>query len=344
MSKRRGSTQDDGRIPVRARRLLRRGSSLLRAGRRGTRLRPGERAGRSGQGGGSRGYGAAGGGYGQQPPPSNRRNSLRAATGRPEAMAPRRHPPAGGGGGRRGYGQGGQGGGGSRGRAASDAAPRYPSASPANPPGYSAPDYSADPAQTRLQEPADAPAGVPTPRRSRLDERRASRGGDAASQNRSDQYPESALNGRSTRNGAAARSRARAGDRPNGPVRKTGYHRYFDYPRTGKYGWQRWAAVHQADRRRLPGLHLPGARLHRLRVRDGADPRPALVGVRAVLDVHVRRRHDPVRGGRQHRPAARPYSQIPMPIQNAVVSQEDKTFWSNPGVSYTGTSAPSWST
>jgi hypothetical protein len=54
---------------------------------------------------------------------------------------------------------------------------------------------------------------MPAPRRSRLDERRSARGDEVrdASQAKSEQYPESALNGRSTRNGAAARSRARAG-------------------------------------------------------------------------------------------------------------------------------------
>ncbi|HWG27245.1 transglycosylase domain-containing protein [Actinospica sp.] len=289
----------------------------------------------AGQGGGSRGYGSAGGGYGQQPPPAQPPQQPPSGYGSPGGYgAPPPPPPAGGGGGRRGYGQGG---GGSRGRAASDAAPRYPASSPADAPGYSTPDYSDDPAQTRLQEPADAPAGVPTPRRSRLDERRASRGGDAASQNKSDQYPESALNGRSTRNGAAARSRARGGDRPNGPVRKTGYHRYFDYPRTGKYGWQRWLpSIRQIAGGFLACIFLMlGFIAFEYETVQIPDPHSAAFAQSTTYMFDDGTTQFAADGNTDRQVVL--YNQMPMAIQNAVVSQEDKTFWTNPGVSYTGT-------
>ncbi|HTJ69938.1 MAG TPA: transglycosylase domain-containing protein [Actinospica sp.] len=290
-------------------------------------------------GGGSRGYGSAGGGYSQQPP--QQPPSGYGSPGGYGSPPPQQQPPAGGGGGRRGYGAApgggqGQGGGGSRGRGpASDAAPHYPASTPAGPGGYASPD-PADPSQTRVQDPADL-GGVPTPRRSRLEERRAAGRADAASQTRSDQYPESALNGRSTRNGAAARSRARAGERPSGPVRRTGYHRYFDYPRTGKYGWQRWLpsikqvaggflacvflmlgfVAFEYETVQIPDPHSSAFAQTSLYTFDDGTTQFAADGTtdRQLVD----------------------YNQIPMPIQNAVISQEDKTFWTNPGVSYTGT-------
>ena len=311
----------------------------------------------SGQGGSGRGYGAAGGGaggrgygsgagggYGQQPsapqqpqqpqqPPSGY-GSPGGHGAPPQPQQPAQPPAGAGGGGRRGYGAGG---GGGRGRAASDAAPRYPSSSPAGPAGYPSPDFPADPAQTRVQEPEDAIGAVPTPRRSRLEERRASRGGDAASQSKSDQYPESALNGRSTRNGAAARSRARANGRPTGPVRKTGYHRYFDYPRTGKYGWRHWVpSIKQVSGGFLACIFLVlGFIAFEYETVQIPDPHSSVFSVSSTYmydDGTTQFASD----GNTDRQIV-DYSAIPMPIQNAVVAQENKTFWTDPGVSYTGT-------
>lgn len=283
-----------------------------------------------GQGGGSRGYGSAGGGYGQQPPPPQQPQQPQqppSGYGSPGGYgAPPPQPPAGGGGGGRGYGAPG-GGGGSRGRAASDAAPRYPASSPADAAGYPAP----DPAQTRVQDAADA---VPTPRRSRLEERRAGRT-DAASQAKSDQYPESALNGRSTRNGAAAR--ARANGRPTGPVRKTGYHRYFDYPRTGKYGWQHWVpSIKQVAGGFLACVFLVlGFIAFEYQTVSIPDPHSSVFAQSSMYTFDDGTSQIAVDGNTNRQIVD--YSQIPHSIQNAVVAQENKTFWSDPGVSYTGT-------
>jgi membrane peptidoglycan carboxypeptidase len=242
-------------------------------------------------------------------------------------------PPAGGGG-RRGYGGAG-GAGGAHGREPGDSAPRYPASSPAGPgapSGYPSPDF-AEPSPTRVQDPAD-PAGVPGPRRSRLEERRATRGADA-SQTKSDQYPESALNGRSTRNGAAARSRAQ--QRPAGPVRRAGYHRYFDYPRTGKYGFQRWLP----SLKQIAGGFLACVFLmlgfiafeyETVQIPDPHSTAFAQTTSYMFDDGTTQFASD----GTTNRQLVN-YSDIPMAIQNAVVSQEDKTFWTNPGVSYSGT-------
>ena len=301
----------------------------------------------SGQGGGGRGYGAAGGGsrgYGQQPPaPQQPQQPQQPPSGygspggygaQQPAPPPQQPPAGGGGGGRRGYGAGG---GGGRGRAASDAAPRYPSSSPAEPAGHPAPDYAADPAQTRVQEPEDAVGAVPGARRSRLEERRASRGGDAASQSKSDQYPESALNGRSTRNGAAARSRARANGRPAGPVKKTGYHRYFDYPRTGKYGWRHWVpSIKQVSGGFLACIFLVlGFIAFEYQTVQIPDPHSSVFSVSSTYTYDDGTTQFAADGNTDRQIVD--YSAIPMPIQNAVVAQENKTFWSDPGVSYTGT-------
>ncbi|HET9172483.1 MAG TPA: transglycosylase domain-containing protein [Actinospica sp.] len=313
-----------------------------------------------GAGGGSRGYGSAGGGYGQQPPAPQEPRQPPSGYGspgggggagggyggsprpqpRPTPQPPADNagaPPAGGGGGRRGYGGGAAspgGGGGTRGRAAADAAPRYPASSPAD----GGPDgYSADPGQTRVQEPADATSALPTPRRSRLEERRAGRGADAASQSKSDQYPESALNGRSTRNGAAARSRTRANGRPTGPVKKTGYHRYFDYPRTGKYGWRHWVpSIKQVSGGFLACIFLMlGFIAFEYETVQIPDPHSTAFSQSSTYmfdDGATQFASD----GNTDRQLV-DYGQIPMAIQNAVVAQENKTFWTDPGVSYTGT-------
>jgi membrane peptidoglycan carboxypeptidase len=302
----------------------------------------------SGQGGG-RGYGGGGGsrGYGQQPAQPQQPQQPPSGYGSPggygASPTPQASPPpGGGGGGRRGYGGGagsggsGGSGGGTRGRAPSDAAPRYPSSSPSVPdaaPGYG----SSDPAPTRVQEPADATRAVPGARRSRVEERRAARGGDAASQSRSDQYPESALNGRSTRNGAAARSRSRAAGRPTGPVKRTGYHRYFDYPRTGKYGWRHWVpSIKQVSGGFLACIFLVlGFIAFEYETVQIPDPHSSVYAQSSSYtfdDASTKFATD----GTTDRTVVG-YSQIPMAIQNAVVAQENKTFWTDPGVSYTGT-------
>ena len=301
-----------------------------------------------GYGSGAAGDGGAGG-YGQQPaspPPGYDPYGGPAPGGA--------GPSPGGSGGRRGYGSTRSG---SRGRPESITGevvpPGYASAGRGGRPGgagYGATGAAGpdDPAQTRVQDAAEAAgvgASVPTPRRSRLEERRAARHGDAgprdASQEKSDQYPESALNGRSTRNGAAARARAGARGkdrtRPTGPVKKTGYHRYFDYPRTGKYGWKHW----------LPSFkQVAGGFLACFFM---------LLGLVAFEyeTVQIPSEHDAVfaqsssytfddgttsfaSDGSTDREIV-DFSQIPVMVQDAVVSQEDKTFWTNPGVSYTGT-------
>jgi len=301
-----------------------------------------------GYGSGSAGDGGAGG-YGQQPaspPPGYDPYGSPAPGGA--------GPSPGGSGGRRGYGSTRSG---SRGRPESITGEVVP-------PGYAAPGRGGraagsgygpdgsglpgDPAQTRVQDGVEAAgvgASVPTPRRSRLEERRAARNGDAgprdASQEKSDQYPESALNGRSTRNGAAARARAGARGkdrtRPTGPVKKTGYHRYFDYPRTGKYGWKHWMpsikqiaggflacffmllglVAYEYETVQIPDVHSTAfAQSSSYTFEDGSTSFASDGSTdREIVD----------------------FSQIPAMVQDAVVSQEDKTFWSNPGVSYTGT-------
>lgn len=193
-----------------------------------------------------------------------------------------------------------------------------------------------------MQDAQEAP-GVPTPRRSRLEERRAARGDgpNDASQTRSDHYPESALNGRSTRNGAAARARSGArghgGARPTGPVKKTGYHRYFDYPRTGKYGWQHWVpSIRQVSGCFLAGfflvLGLVAFEYETVQIPDPHDLANAQQTSYTFDDGSTQFATD----GQSDRHVV-DISQIPTAVQNAVVSQEDKTFWTNPGVSYTGT-------
>ncbi len=306
-----------------------------------------------GSGGGTRGYGSAGPGgapdpYSQQPPPTPQFPSPPAGSGAGSGAGAggggtRGYDPSGGqgsrpagaGGGRRGYG------GGTRGRAAEPVPGEPPAPRPAPGPGP-----GPGPEQlgaTRVQDAAEAAGAVPEPRRSRVEERRAARSGPEPrdpSQARSDQYPESALNGRSTRNGAASRAGARAraaGGRPNGPVKRTGYHRYFDYPRTGKYGWKHWMpsvkqvtgcflagffmvlglVVFEYETVVIPDVHSTAFAQESSFTYDDASTSFATDGPsnRKVVD----------------------YSQIPMMIQYAVVAQEDKTFWTNPGVSYTGT-------
>jgi len=316
-----------------------------------------------GQGGGRRGYGSSGGqadggqgrgygapgGYGQQPapppqpaPPQQPPGGYGSPGHDPYGGSPHQSPPpsgagaGGGGGGRRGYGAGG----GSRGRAGSEgdagdfAAPQYPSSSPV-PEGY---DYVSDPAQTRVQDAPDPTDAFPTPRRTRAEERRSrGEGPRDASQAKSEQYPESALNGRSTRNGAAARSRTRAKERPTGPVKKTGYHRFYDYPRTGKYGWRHWMpSFKQVAGGFLACIFLMiGFIAYEYESVQIPDPHSSAFAQDSSFtydDASTKFAHD----GTSNREIVQ-YSQIPMMIQDAVVAQENKTFWKDPGVSYTGT-------
>ena len=321
--------------------------------------------GASGAGGGSRGYGAnpgdPGAGQGRQQP-------------QPQQPQPQPQPPqqpaSGYGSGQPGQGQGqsqgqGQGydpyggssgsagpagAGGGRGRrgygsAGSRRAPD-PITGEVVPPGYpgagsSPSERPAGPEATRVQDAADA---VPGQRRSRLEERRAARGGEGPndpSQTRSDQYPESALNGRSTRNGAAARARtgARGPDRtrPTGPVRKTGYHRYFDYPRTGKYGWKHWApSIRQVSGCFLAGFFLVlGLVAYEYETVQIPDPHSLALAQQTAYTYDDGTTEFDTSGATDRTLAD--ITQIPKAVQNAVVSQEDKTFWTNPGVSYTGT-------
>jgi len=313
-------------------------------GRRGYGSSGGQAGGGQGQG---RGYGAPGG-YGQQPAPPPQPAPPQQPPGGngspgydPYGGSPRQSPPpsgagAGGGGGRRGYGAGG----GSRGRAASEgdagdlAAPPYPSSSPP-PAGY---DYVSDPAQTRVQDAPDPTDAFPTPRRTRSEERRSrGEGPRDASQAKSEQYPESALNGRSTRNGAAARSRTRAKERPTGPVKKTGYHRFYDYPRTGKYGWRHWMpSIKQICGGFLACIFLViGFIAYEYESVQIPDPHSTAFAQESNFtydDASTAFAHQ----GTANREIVQ-YSQIPAMIQDAVVSQENKTFWTDPGVSYSGT-------
>ena len=308
-------------------------------GRRGYGSSGGQADGGRGQG---RGYGAPGG-YGQQPAPPPQPTPPQQPPGGydPYGGSPRQSPPpsgagAGGGGGRRGYGAGG----GSRGRAASEgdagdfAAPQYPSSSPV-PAGY---DYVSDPAQTRVQDAPDPTDAFPTPRRTRAEERRTrGEGPRDASQAKSEQYPESALNGRSTRNGAAARSRTRAKERPTGPVKRTGYHRFYDYPRTGKYGWRHWMpSFKQVAGGFLACIFLViGFIAYEYESVQIPDPHSAAFAQESNFTYDDASTPFASEGSANREVVQ--YSQIPMMVQDAVVSQENKTFWYDPGVSYTGT-------
>jgi membrane peptidoglycan carboxypeptidase len=193
-----------------------------------------------------------------------------------------------------------------------------------------------------VQDAAEAAAAGP--RRSRLEERLAARAGRArgagprdAAQERSERYPESALNGRSTRNGAAARARARGRTRPAGPVRRTGYHRYFDYPRAGKYGWQQWVpSVKQITGCCLAGFFLLiGLVFFEYESVQIPDPH-SLAFAQQTSYTYDDGSTQFASEGSSNRTLVG-ISQIPAAVQNAVVAQEDRTFWTNSGVSYTGT-------
>lgn len=305
-------------------------------GRRGYGAQGG---GAAGGGGGSRGYGAPGNGrepsQPQSPPPQAPGGYGSAGSGGGGDAGGGGYDYGGGrggagGGGRRGYGGGG------RGRSADPipgelVEPGYGgNAGGGGYGGYGGSGGYGDDGRTRVQDAADA-AGVPTPRRSRLEERRARE--NDASQDRSEQYPESALNGRSTRNGAAARARVREA---NGPVRKVGYHRYFDYPRTGKYGWQHWLpSVKQVCGCFLAGffmlLGLVAFEYETVQIPDEHSSAFTQSSFYDYSDGSTQFASDGT-----NRTIVQ-FSDIPKLAQAAVVAQEDRTFWSNPGVSYSGT-------
>jgi len=295
-------------------------------------------------------------------------------------------PSPGSGGGRRGYGSGdapghspgssgslprsAHSGGGRRGYGSSAAGAPSPAAAPDHAGAvHLNPTVAPNPIPTVAPNPGPAAAAnpfgpqtvIPTPQRSRVEERRATRNGArgrGAGQPRSDRYPQSALNGRSTRNGAAAlrarlearginldriRSRTRSGAGAgggagaSGPVTKTGYRRYFDYPRTGLRGWRQFVpslmqvcggvlacfflmiafVAYEYESVQIPDPHSATLAQQSSFMYDDGTTTFATEGSsnRSIVD----------------------YSAIPMSVQNAVVAQEDKTFWTNPGVSYTGT-------
>jgi len=185
---------------------------------------------------------------------------------------------------------------------------------------------------------SDEAVGTP-PRRSRLEERRAARKGTdapteyAPGQERSTRYGPSPIDGRPTRNGAG-RNGGRASTRP---AKKTGYHRYFDYPRTGKDGWRHWVpSIKQVCSFMLAGffmiigliafeyatVQIPTAESLASQAQitnftyDDASTTFAKLGATNRKDVNI--------------------SDIPMTMQNAIIAAEDKTFRTNPGISYTG--------
>jgi membrane peptidoglycan carboxypeptidase len=188
----------------------------------------------------------------------------------------------------------------------------------------------------------DSPPDGP-PRRSRVEERRAARnGGDgstepeereyAPGQERSSRYGRSALDGRRTRNGAARN----AGNRSGRPVKKTGYHRYFDYPRTGKLGWRRWMpSIKQVCSAGLACIFL----MIGLFVYEYATVQiPSESSIELAQSTNYT--YDDgstvfATTGSVNRENVN-ISEIPKTMQNAIVAAEDKTFWSNPGISVTG--------
>jgi membrane peptidoglycan carboxypeptidase len=180
---------------------------------------------------------------------------------------------------------------------------------------------------------------LPPPRStSRLEERRAARakgGTDPASQERSNRYDPSPLDGRSTRNGASRAAGAGTGPGgPKRPLKKVGYHRYFDYPRTNKDGWQHWMpSIKQVCSAFLGGFFLliGLVAFEYFSVQIPNDPPLAQASVFQYSDGNTQflstgntTRIDVTLG------------KVPTVMQNAIVSAENKTFWTDPGVSYTG--------
>ncbi|HEV2345612.1 MAG TPA: transglycosylase domain-containing protein [Actinocrinis sp.] len=184
----------------------------------------------------------------------------------------------------------------------------------------------------------DAPGGPG--RRSRIEERRAARSGAegtpeyAPGQGRSDRYGPSAIDGRGTRNGAGRRAAERAAGRP---VKKTGYHRYFDYPRTGMAGWRQFVpSIKQVSSFMLAGFFL----LIGLVAYEYATVQiPTAESLASTAQVTNFTYDDGsttfATMGSKNRQTVN-ISQIPPVMQNAIIAAEDKTFRTNPGISYTG--------
>ncbi|MBR7828203.1 penicillin-binding protein [Actinospica sp. MGRD01-02] len=203
--------------------------------------------------------------------------------------------------------------------------------------------YRAGPGHTRGDdgERSDRHASRP----SRVEERRAARAGRHGTRppghSRSEQYPPSALEGRSTRNGAAARTRAGSRAAGNGhgarPRARTGYRRYFDYPRSGKRGWRAWVpSIKQVCGASLAGVFLIlGLIAFEYETVQIPDPHSAAFAQQSTFTYDGGKTAFAYDGSTNR--TIVDFAQIPATVQNAVISQEDKTFWTNPGVSYTGT-------
>jgi membrane peptidoglycan carboxypeptidase len=184
----------------------------------------------------------------------------------------------------------------------------------------------------------DEAVGTP-PRRSRLEERRAARNGTdapteyAPGQERSSRYGPSAIDGRPTRNGAG-RNGGRAGTRP---VKKTGYHRYFDYPRTGKDGWRHWVpSIKQVCSFMLAGFFLIIGLIAFEYATVQIPTAESLASQRQITSfTYDDGSTSFAKLGDTNRQNVN-ISQIPMVMQNAIIAAEDKTFRTNPGISYTG--------
>ncbi|MBS2964791.1 penicillin-binding protein [Actinocrinis puniceicyclus] len=183
------------------------------------------------------------------------------------------------------------------------------------------------------------------PRRSRLEERRAARSGTdapteyAPGQERSTRYGPSAIDGRSTRNGAGRRTgeRGPAGRPGARPVTKTGYHRYFDYPRTGMDGWRHWVpSIKQVSSFVLAGFFLI---IGLIAFEYATVQIPTAQSLASTAQVTTFTYDDGTstfaKFGDTNRRDVN-ISQIPMVMQNAIIAAEDKTFRTNPGISYTG--------
>ena len=304
-----------------------------------------------GQGGGPapRGYGDAGSGdrgYGAGGPAAPGGPAGARGYGQSDGGTERGY--GGGGSGSRGYGQSSGDGYGPGERGAGDRGGGHRPRGPQSPiPGEVVYGSGGDPAGTR-QIPGvpggpgaqDEAVGTAPPRRSRLEERRAARKGAtdeteyAEGQERSDRYGPSAIDGRPTRNGAGRRAADKAANRP---AKKTGYHRFFDYPRTGKAGWRKFMpSIKQVCSFVLAGFFLliglvafeyatvqiptaeslaSTAQVTNFTYADGSTVF-ASMGTKNRQTVNI--------------------SQIPMAMQNAIIAAEDKTFRTNPGISYTG--------
>ncbi len=191
------------------------------------------------------------------------------------------------------------------------------------------------------------------PRRSRLEERRAARNGTseyAPDQERSTRYGRSVIDGRSTRNGAGRRGaglagpggpggpggRGPGGRAGNRPVKKVGYHKYFDYPRTGKDGWRRWMpSIKQVCSFMLAGFFL----IIGLVAFEYATVQIPTENSVATQQVSLFTYDDGTTfatyGSNKNRQNV-DIKDIPPVMQNAIIAAEDKTFRTNNGISYTG--------